>query len=313
MDLPQQIRAVIDNVNRVMVGQARQVTYLVAALLAEGHVLIEDVPGVGKTTLAKALALSVGCSFQRIQFTPDLMPADITGASLYRQTSGEFYFRPGPIMNQVVLADEINRASPKTQSSLLEAMEERQVTVDGVTHELPRPFLVLATQNSVEYEGTFPLPEAQLDRFALRIHLGYPDRAGEKEILSRHERGHPLTGLAAVTGADAVIELQRAARRVHVAEAVRGYLVELAAASRAHPEVQLGLSPRATLHLFRLGQAMALLRDRDYVLPDDIKELLIPAAAHRLLLKPEARWEGRSPEQVLESIVASTPVGAHPR
>ncbi|MEW6524764.1 MAG: MoxR family ATPase [Bacillota bacterium] len=313
-DLHTEVRSLIDNINRVMVGQGRSITYLVAALLSESHVLIEDVPGVGKTTLAKSLARSLDCSFQRIQFTPDLVPADITGASVYQQDTGEFAFRPGPLMHQVVLADEINRASPKTQSSLLEAMEERQVTVDGVTHRLPQPFMVLATQNSVEYEGTFPLPEAQLDRFAMRLRLGYPRPREEREILSRLEREHPLNSLRSVTTAAWVLKMQEAVRSVHVAEPVREYLVQLAAATRVHPEVQLGLSPRGTLHLFRLGQALAWLKNRDYVLPDDIKEMAVPACAHRLLLKPQARWEGRQPEDVVEAILQSTPVaGAHPR
>ncbi len=304
----EKVMQIIENIGEVMVGHGRAIAYLTAALLAETHVLIEDVPGVGKTTLAKSLARSIDCAFQRIQFTPDLVPADVTGANIYHQATGEFVFRPGPIMSNIVLADEINRASPKTQSSLLESMEERQVTVDGTTHSIALPFLVLATQNSVEYEGTFPLPEAQLDRFSLRLDLGYPSPSQEKTILRRLEREHPLKTLSSVAGAEDVVQMQALVRQVHVSDAVREYLVTLAAASRQHPEVELGLSPRATFHMFRLGQALAWIRERDYVLPDDIKELAPVACSHRILLRPEARWEGTDGHAIITSILDKTAV-----
>ena len=299
---------IIENISQVMVGHQQAIIYLTAALLAETHVLIEDVPGVGKTTLAKSLAQSIDCTFQRIQFTPDLVPADVTGSSIYQQATGEFTFRPGPIMSNIVLADEINRASPKTQSSLLESMEERQVTVDGKTHNITLPFLVLATQNSVEYEGTFPLPEAQLDRFSLRLDLGYPSPSQEMTILRRLEGEHPLGTLKAVANTQDVMEMQGLIKKIHVSDAVREYLVALASASRQHPDIELGLSPRATLHLFRLSQALAWIRQRDYVLPDDVKELAKSACSHRLLLRPEARWGGTDAQTIITSILEQTPV-----
>ncbi len=302
------VMRIIDNISQVMVGHERAITYLTAALLAETHVLIEDVPGVGKTTLAKSLAQSIDCAFQRIQFTPDLVPADVTGSSIYHQATGEFVFRPGPIMSNIVLADEINRASPKTQSSLLESMEERQVTIDGTTHRITPPFLVVATQNSVEYEGTFPLPEAQLDRFSLRLDLGYPNPSQERIILRRLEGEHPLQTLAPVANAQEVIQMQGLIRQVHVSEGVREYLVNLAANSREHPDVQLGLSPRATFHLFRLAQAVAWIGQRDYVLPDDVKELAPVACSHRILLRPEARWEGMDGQTIVARILENTVV-----
>jgi MoxR-like ATPase len=299
---------IAQNVGRVIVGKVEVVELLLVAVLVEGHVLAEDVPGTGKTTLVKALARSLGCTFRRIQFTPDLLPSDITGLYYFDQKAGEFVFRPGPIMAQVVLADEINRATPRTQSALLEAMEERQVTVEGETKPLPRPFLVLATQNPVELEGTFPLPEAQLDRFLLRVALGYPEEAEEHEILLRHAATSPLATLEPVTTAEEIAELQAAAHTVHVGDAVRDYLVRLVRATRAHGLIELGASPRATLALYRSAQALAAIRGRDFVLPDDVKRLAGPVLAHRLIVSPQARLRGRSTAQILDEIVGSVPV-----
>jgi MoxR-like ATPase len=308
------LRAVVDNVCSVLLGKRREVELALAAVLAEGHVLIEDVPGVGKTLLAKALAHTFGGTFKRIQFTPDLLPSDVTGVSVFNQKSGTFEFRPGPVMAHVVLADEINRATPKTQSALLEAMEERQLSVDGETRPLPEPFLVLATQNPVEYEGTFPLPEAQLDRFLLRIGLGYPGREDELALLERatheNETRHAVDALPRAVSLDELRALQAASRRVHVDGLIREYVVSLVAATRAHSDVRLGASPRGSLALFRASQAWALLRGRDYVTPDDVKTLAEPALAHRLIMT-NRRADGRA---LVAGLLATTPVpGARSR
>ncbi len=293
---------ILDNVGKVILGKQDAVSLGVIALLCQGHALIEDVPGVGKTMLAKCLARSTGCSFSRIQFTPDLLPSDITGASIYNQKTGEFQFRPGPVHSQIVLADEINRATPKTQSALLEAMEERQVTVEGVTRRLPSPFMVMATQNPVEYEGTFPLPEAQLDRFLLRIRLGYPSAAEEIAILNSQQTTHPFDTLQAATTPAEVTQLQDDVRRVYVDPLVKQYIVTLAEASRRHKDIALGASPRASLALQRAGQARAFLQGRDYVLPDDVKELAGPVFAHRLVLNASARMQGADGLRVVRQL-----------
>ncbi|HEV8637950.1 MAG TPA: MoxR family ATPase [Chloroflexota bacterium] len=314
------------NVARVILGKDQTVKLALAALLSNGHVLIEDVPGVGKTVLAKALTRTFGGTFKRIQFTPDLLPSDVTGVSVYNQRTGAFEFRPGPLFAHVVLADEINRATPKTQSALLEAMEERQVSVDGTTYPLPEPFLVLATQNPVEYEGTFPLPEAQLDRFLLRIALGYPSREHELALLERaadptaldgQEPGsgrHPVEALPQVVSLGELRAFQAAARRVRVDRLIREYVVALVAATREHPDVQLGASPRGSLALLRAGQAWALLHDRDFVSPDDVKSLAEPALAHRLILAPGTRPRGLDARTLIAELLASLPVpGARAR
>ncbi len=299
---------IIDNVGKVIVGKTEVVEQALTALTAEGHLLVEDVPGVGKTMLAKSIATSVGCSFKRIQFTPDLLPSDVTGISVYNQQRGEFEFREGPIMAQVVLADEINRATPKTQSALLEAMEEHQVTVDGLTHFLESPFLVMATQNSIEYEGTFPLPEAQLDRFLMRIGLGYPEFMEEMSIIEQQEQVHPIESLEAVATPQEVGELQTAAKAVYVDQLVRQYIVSLTEATRRHGEVSLGASPRASLGLFRTTRALALIRDRDYVIPDDVKLLAPSVIAHRLVLSPSARMRGVQATDVVNDLLNNVPV-----
>lgn len=301
-------RHIIENVAKVIVGKTSVVEQAVAALIAEGHLLVEDVPGVGKTMLAKSLATSIGCSFKRIQFTPDLLPSDVTGISIYNQQKGEFEFREGPIMAQVVLADEINRATPKTQSALLEAMEEHQVTVDGVTHHLESPFLVMATQNPIEYEGTFPLPEAQLDRFLMRISLGYPDFNEEMSIIERQEQTHPMDTLGAVATPEDIRHLQQAAKSVFVDQLVRQYVVSLTEATRKHTEVTLGASPRASLGLFRATRALALVQDRDYVIPDDVKLLASSVIAHRLVLSPSARMRGVRSVDVVDELLRTVPV-----
>jgi len=302
---------IVDNVSKVIVGKRAVIEQALAALIAQGHILVEDVPGVGKTMLAKSLSISIGCNFKRIQFTPDLLPSDVAGISVYNQATGEFQFRPGPIMAQVVLADEINRATPKTQSALLEAMEELQVTVDGVTHHLEHPFVVVATQNPIEYEGTFPLPEAQLDRFLMRISLGYPDFEEELAVIEQQEQEHPIDSLEAVANPKDVIGLQQAAKDVYVDRAVREYIVNLTEATRNHRDVALGASPRASLGLFRAARALALVLDRDYVIPDDIKMLAAPVTAHRIILSPSARMRGvRSADLVSDLLNTLTVPGA---
>jgi MoxR-like ATPase len=299
---------IIKNIEQVIVGKRQTVELAVISLLCQGHLLIEDVPGVGKTMLARSLARSLGCTFSRIQFTPDMLPSDVTGVSIFNQVTREFEFRPGPIMAQIVLADEINRATPKTQAALLEAMEESQVTVDGVTHILPRPFMVLATQNPIEYEGTFPLPEAQVDRFLLRIRLGYPMRDDEISVLERQQYRHPFTELKQVVEVDELMQMQEAVKEVYVSPAVKRYIVDLTHQTREHPEVYLGASPRGSLALYRTGQARAAMHGRDYVLPDDIKALAVPTLAHRVILGPGARLRDLDARQVVEEILNSVPV-----
>ena len=296
-------RHIVENVAKVIVGKTPVIEQAMAALIGRGHILVEDVPGVGKTMLAKSLATSIGCSFKRIQFTPDLLPSDVSGISVYDQRTGEFHFRPGPIMSQVVLADEINRATPKTQSALLEAMEELQVSVDGVTHHLQHPFIVLATQNPIEYEGTFPLPEAQLDRFMLRISLGYPDFMEEMSIIEQQEQEHPIDSLGPVATPQEVAGMQEAAKSVYVDRLVRQYVVGLVEATRRHQDISLGASPRASLGLFRAARGLALVQDRDYVIPDDIKALATPVIAHRIILSPSARMRGMRNPDVVEELL----------
>ncbi len=308
MDCTQFAQVVKDNVGRVIIGKDDVTELLLVALLTEGHVLLEDVPGIGKTTLAKALARSLDCSFARIQFTPDLLPSDVTGLNYYNQRSQEFEFRPGPVLNQVLLADEINRATPRTQSSLLEAMQERQVTVDGVTYPLPQPFLVMATQNPIELEGTFPLPEAQLDRFLLQLRLGYPTEEEEEEILLTYQRVDPLTDLEGVVSTEDVLELQQVVRETHITEDVRHYILRVVRTTREHEAVDLGVSPRGTLSLFKASQALAALRGRDFVIPSDVQYLCAPVLTHRLHISPQIRLRGRTPAEVVAEIVGSVPV-----
>jgi len=298
----------IANVEKVIVGKRDVVELTLVALLCQGHVLIEDVPGVGKTTLAKAFARSLGCSFKRIQFTPDLLPSDITGNSVFNQRTTEFEFRPGPVFAQMVLADEINRATPKTQSALLECMEERQVTVDGVPTRMPEPFLVLATQNPIEYEGTFVLPEAQLDRFLMRIKLGYPAPAQEVEILEMQQVRHPLESLQQVVEAQELVWMEHEVRNVYVDPVLREYIVQLVGATRDHPDVYLGASPRGSLALFKTAQALAAIRGRDYVTPDDIKLMAEPALAHRVIINPASRMKDYASEMVVEEALKRVPV-----
>ncbi len=299
---------VIENVERVIVGKRREVQMTLIALLCEGHLLIEDVPGVGKTMLARSIAKSIGCSFRRIQFTPDMLPSDVTGVSMFNQKTREFEFRPGPVMAQIVLADEVNRATPKTQSALLEAMEERQITVDGVTYPMERPFLVLATQNPIEYEGTFPLPEAQIDRFMMRVSLGYPSAADEMRILELQREHHPLEDIGQVVTADELMAAQAAVKQVYVDDLIKEYIVDLAIASRRHPDVYLGVSPRGSLALFKAARARAALEGRSYVIPDDVKALLVATFAHRLIISPSARLKNVEARAVVEQIAASVPV-----
>lgn len=299
---------VVANVERVIIGKHREVEMALIALLCQGHVLIEDVPGTGKTMLARAIAKSLGCSFRRIQFTPDMLPTDVTGTSIFNQQTREFEFRPGPIIAQVVLTDEINRATPKTQSALLEAMEERQITVDGVTHMLPTPFLVLATQNPIEYEGTFPLPEAQLDRFMMRIHLGYPNAMEEVQMLESQQRVHPIENVRQVVSAQELIGAQQAVREVFVDRLIKEYIVAIVEATRRHPDVYLGASPRGSLALVKTTQAKAAIRGRDFVAPDDVKELADATLAHRLILSPAARLKHIDARGIVNEIVNSVPV-----
>jgi MoxR-like ATPase len=308
MDFTQLGQAVKENVGRVIIGKSEVTELLLVALLTEGHVLLEDVPGIGKTTLAKALARSLHCSFARIQFTPDLLPSDVTGLNYYNQRSQEFEFRAGPVLNQILLADEINRATPRTQSSLLEAMQERQVTVDGQTYALPRPFLVLATQNPIELEGTFPLPEAQLDRFLMQVGLGYPSEEEEEEMLLTYQLDDPLPQLQPVASTEDLLGLQRAVRETHISEDVRHYILRVVRTTREHEAVDLGVSPRGTLSLFKASQALAALRGRDYVIPSDVQHMCAPVLTHRLHISPQIRLRGRTPAQVVSEIVGSVPV-----
>jgi MoxR-like ATPase len=301
-------KKLIFNLEKVIVGKRHPIELIVVGLLCQGHVLIEDVPGVGKTMLARSLAKSLGCSFHRLQFTPDMLPSDVTGVSIYNQSKRVFEFRPGPIFAQVVLVDEINRATPKTQAALLEAMEERQVTVDGKTHPLPIPSMVLATQNPIEYEGTFPLPEAQLDRFLLRVRLGYPNSSDEIEILDRQQLRHPIETLKSVIKVDELIEAMEVIKKVYVSDSIKRYVVELTNRTRQHADVYLGASPRGSLALFRTGQVAAALVGRDYVLPDDIKRLAVPVLAHRVIVGPAARLRELSAEKIVQEILDNTPV-----
>ena len=306
--------ALMEEIEKVIVGKRQTVRLTVAGMLCGGHILIEDIPGVGKTMLARALALSIDCTFKRIQFTPDLLPADVLGVSLYNQADGTFEFRPGPVFANVVLADEINRATPKSQAALLEAMEEFQVTVDGVTHELPKPFFVIATENPIEYEGTFSLPEAQLDRFIMRVSLGYPSPADEVDILTRQVKQHPIHQVEPVLSRDEVIGLQGAVREVHIDDSLKAYAVELVDRSRSHPNVQLGASPRGSLALMRCAQAVAAIAGRGEVIPEDIKGVAHAVLGHRIIVKPEQRIRGTTADQVVGDILRSVdvPVLAEP-
>ncbi len=301
-------RAIRQNVGRVIVGKEAVVDLLMVALLCEGHVLFEDVPGIGKTMMAKSLARSLGCSFQRIQFTPDLLPSDITGITFYNQKTGEFEFRPGPLLTQIVLADEINRATPRTQSALLEAMEEHQISIERETIPLPRPFIVIATQNPIELEGTFPLPEAQLDRFFMRLRLEYPSHAEERLILQRFRDAQPLQELTPVLDSKQLLELQQAMRRVRVESGIENYIVEIVRATRAHNSIELGVSPRGTLALYRASQAFASLKGRSFVLPDDVKQMARPILAHRLIATNQSRMHGRAMEQIIDEVLRSIAV-----
>ncbi len=309
---PQEVQefaqTLIDNVERVIVGKRDAIEMLMVALLCEGHVLIEDVPGTGKTMLARAVAASLGLSFKRLQCTPDLLPNDITGVSIFNQQTSEFEFRPGPAFVHVLLADEINRATPRTQSALLEAMGEGQITVDGVTHSLNQPFLVLATQNPIEYEGTFPLPEAQLDRFLLKLSLGYPSPEDESQILLNLQREHPIASVNQVVDGTRLLELQRVVWEVHIDDTVRDYIVRLIHATRGHADLALGASPRGSLALFKTSQALAALRGRDFVLPDDVKTLAAPTLVHRLIVRPESALRGYSADRVLSYLLKATPL-----
>lgn len=302
------VEKIINNVEKVMVGKREAIELAVIALISQGHLLIEDAPGIGKTMLARSLAKSINCSFKRIQFTPDMLPGDITGVSIYNQKISDFEFRAGPITAQVVLADEINRATPKVQSALLEAMEERQITVDGVTHKMPSPFHVLATQNPIEYEGTFPLPEAQLDRFLLRINIGYPSPLEEIAVVERQQYIHPIEEISHVVEASDVLMLQEMVKHIYVDDLVKQYIVSLVVATRNHPSIYLGSSPRGSLTLYRTAQARALLQERDFALPDDVKALAVPALAHRALLSSTGQSQGKDGRAYIAEILEKVPV-----
>lgn len=307
-DVQKFVLPLIENVERVIVGKRQTIEFILVALLCEGHVLLEDVPGSGKTMLARSMATSLGINFKRIQCTPDLLPNDVTGVSVFNQKSGEFEFKPGPIFVNILLADEINRATPRTQAALLEAMQEQQVTVDGVTRDLPRPFLVLATQNPIEYEGTFPLPEAQLDRFLMRLSMGYPSRMDERQILVNLWREHPITKLGKVIDGHELLSLQKRIWDVNVDATLQDYIVGLAESTRNHSDLALGVSPRGSLALLKAAQAFAAIRGRDYVIPEDIKTLVPLTLSHRLILKPEAELRGRTARTILEDVLEKTPL-----
>ena len=308
--VPEFVKRILANVESVMVAKPEVLELALVAMLCERHILIEDVPGIGKTTLAKTLAHSLGCSFRRIQCTPDLLPSDITGIHFFNQKSCEFEFRPGPVIANIVLVDEINRATPRTQSSLLECMEERQVTVDGVTMPLPQPFMVIATQNPVELQGTFPLPEAQLDRFLLKLVIGYPNLEDEDVMLLRFERSNPLEQLSAVTSASEIMDIRRQVQEIYVESSVRRYILEVIGKTRTHPSIALGGSPRASLSLYRASQALALIQGRDFVLPDDVKRLAVPVLGHRLILSTEAYLHNTSKEELIADILSALPIPA---
>lgn len=308
MDIREFVEKLTSNLGTVIVGKREALELIVIGLLCEGHILIEDVPGVGKTMLARSLARSLDCTFNRIQFTPDMLPSDVTGVSIYNQQEGRFEFRPGPVIGQIILADEINRATPKTQAALLEAMEERQVTVDGVTHDLPRPFMVLATQNPIEYEGTFPLPEAQLDRFLLRLRLGYPSLSEEIRVMEDQHLQHPIMTLKSVVDTGEVLAAAGEIRKIYVSAAVKRYIVDLTSRTRQSGDVYLGASPRGSLSLYRTGQARAALLGRDHVLPDDIKALASYVLAHRIIVSPAARLRDLSSDRIVQEIIYNTPV-----
>lgn len=308
MDIKAFADRVTDNLEKVIVGKRQTVEMIVVGLLCQGHVLIEDVPGVGKTVLARSLARSLDCSFRRLQFTPDMLPSDVTGVTIFDQAKMQFEFRPGPIMGQIVLADEINRATPKTQAALLEAMEERQVTVDGVTHPLPKPFMVLATQNPIEYEGTFPLPEAQLDRFLLRVRLGYPGLSDEIRILDAQQIQHPIETLQSVANAEDILVASQAIREVHVSSVVKKYIVDITRRTRETSDVYLGASPRGSIALFRSAQARAAMLGRDHVLPDDVQFMAVPVLGHRIIVSPAARLRDLGADRLVQEIVHGLPV-----
>jgi len=308
----EQVQTVVEkitaSVEKVIKGKRDVIELTLLTLLCDGHLLIEDVPGVGKTMLARSIARSTGCTFRRIQFTPDMLPTDVTGVSVFNQKTREFEFRPGPIMAQIVLTDEINRATPKTQSALLEAMEERQVTVDGVTYPMPKPFLVLATQNPIEYEGTFPLPEAQIDRFMMRISIGYPEPEDEMDMLDSQRLRHPIEDLDQATDVEEFVAAQEAIKQVHVDDLIKEYIIAVVNATRKHPDLYLGSSPRGSLALYKTGRARAAMEGRDYVIPDDIKALALPALAHRLIVSPSARIKNVDPRAVVEEVINFVPV-----
>ncbi len=299
---------VIETVETAIVGKRQTIQSAFAILLTNGHLLIEDIPGVGKTTLAKALAKTIGCDFKRVQFTPDMLPSDITGTSIFNQKAGEFEFRPGPVFANIVLADEINRSTPKTQAALLECMEERQVTVDGITYHLPSPFFVIATQNNIEMSGTYPLPEAQLDRFAARLSIGYPGRSDEMKILENQMHSRPVDSIKPVMSADEVVQLQRAVRDIHIDSSLRQYILEIVTATRSHTAIALGASPRGSLALLYASQALAAVTGRDYVTPDDIKAMAVPVLAHRMIVRPEQRIKGVTAQSILTELLQRTPV-----
>jgi len=302
------VSKVIENVEKVIIGKRDVIELLMVSLLCEGHVLIEDIPGVGKTMLARSMAISLGGMFKRLQCTPDLLPNDVIGVSVYNQQTGQFEFRSGPIFVNILLVDEINRATPRTQSALLEAMQEQQVSADGVTRSLPRPFLVMATQNPIEYEGTFPLPEAQIDRFLMRLSVGYPSTDDEKYLLTHLQREHPIMRLQPVVEGEQLIALQRQVWEIHVDDTLKDYIVRLVSATRSHPDLILGASPRASLALFKTAQALAAVRGRDHIIPDDIKYLITATMAHRLIIRPESELRGRTSQAILNDIIKSTPL-----